>query len=175
MIFLPDESKRTIIPRQIEQIRTENSPNSLTEYCLRGLYQNQFYYDAICANLSADGLPKKILQYVLDGPVAMCGLGECDKPLFTECHFSLMKKYDDLSCIDHLATFHCHPITHCLYFHMYFVFIELSSFDFSYRNQSPSHIIFSNMFCSKICLNKWHENSKRKYHPIQWVTHLNAY
>lgn len=96
MIFLPDESKRTIIPRQIEQIRMENSPHRLTEYCLRGLYQNQFYYNMICANLPADVLPQRILRYVLDGPVTTCGLSECDRPLFTECHFSLMKKYDDL-------------------------------------------------------------------------------
>lgn len=110
MIFLPDESKRTIIPRQIEQIRLENSPHRLTEYCLRGLYRNQFYYNMICANLPADVLPKRMLQYVLHGPVTLCGLSECDKPLFTECHFSLMKKYDDLY-FDHLALFNAiHPL-----------------------------------------------------------------
>lgn len=92
MIFLPDESKRTIIPRQIDQIRLVNSPSSLTEYCLRGLYANRSYYEIICANLPADGLPKKILQSVQYGPVCRCGNSECDKPIFTECHFSLMKK-----------------------------------------------------------------------------------
>lgn len=128
MIFLPDDIKRTVIPNQIERIRVVNNPNSLTEYCLRGLYHNQLFYNVICASLPADGLPKKMLKCVLSGPVTMCGNSECAKPLFTECHFSLMKK-----------------------------------------NQSPSHIIFSNMFCSKICLDKWHDDMKTKYHPIKWV------
>lgn len=120
MIFLPDESKRTIIPRQIEQIRFENSPNSLTEYCLRSLYENQFYYSMICANLPADGLPKRTLQFVRDGPVTMCGLSECDKPLFTECHFSLMKKYDDLYFLHFLASLIAiHHARTCISFILY--------------------------------------------------------
>lgn len=93
MIFLPDDIKRTVIPNQIERIRMANNPNSLIECCLRGLYHNQLFYNLICANLPADGLPKKILKCVLSGPVTMCGNSECKIPLFTECHFSLMKKY----------------------------------------------------------------------------------
>lgn len=92
MIFLPDESKRTIIPRQIERVRLDNSPSSLTEYCLRGLYANLSYYEMICANLPEDQLPRRIFQSVQYGPICRCGNTECDKPLFTECNFSLMKK-----------------------------------------------------------------------------------
>lgn len=92
MIFLPDESKRTIIPRQINHIRFINSPSNLIEYCLRGLYKNRNYYEMQCANLSANELPMKILEWVKSGPVCHCGNSECDKIIFTECHFSLMKK-----------------------------------------------------------------------------------
>lgn len=92
MIFLPDESKRTIVPRQIDHIRFMNSPSNLSEYCLRGLYAKRAYYDMICEHLTADELPKKILECVQYGPVCRCGNSECDKPIFTECHFSLMKK-----------------------------------------------------------------------------------
>lgn len=92
MIFLPDESKRTIVPRQIERIHTENTPNSLSEYCLRGLYGNRAYYDLVCAKLPEDGLPMSIFKCVQYGPMCKCGISDCDKPLFTECHFSLMKK-----------------------------------------------------------------------------------
>lgn len=92
MIFLPDESKKTIIPSQIEKIRSENGPSSLIEYCLRGLYANRPFYDTICANLAEDALPLKIYQTVQHGPICRCGNSECDKFIFTECHFSLMKK-----------------------------------------------------------------------------------
>lgn len=92
MIFLPDESKRTIVPRQIERIQFNNCPNSLAEYCLRGLYANRAYYEMVCSNLLADELPQRIFQSVQYGPMCRCGNSECDKPLFTECHFSLMKK-----------------------------------------------------------------------------------
>lgn len=92
MIFLPDESKRTILPRQVERIRSENSPNSLSEYCLRGLYANQPYYEMVCANLAESELPRRIFYCVQYGPICRCGNSECDNMLFTECHFSLMKK-----------------------------------------------------------------------------------
>lgn len=92
MIFLPDESKRTIVPRQVEKICSGNSPCSLSEYCLRSLYENRSFYEMICVKLPDDGLPKNIYQNVMYGPICRCGYSECDKPLFTECHFSLMKK-----------------------------------------------------------------------------------
>lgn len=92
MIFLPDESKRTIVPRQIEKIRMDNGPSSLAEYCLRSLYGNRKFYEMICNNLQADELPQKIFQSVQYGPICWCGNNDCDKTIFTECHFTLMKK-----------------------------------------------------------------------------------
>lgn len=92
MIFLPDESKRTIIPRGIRTIRCDNTPSSLYEYSLRGLYHNRQFYDAICSRMTTDCLPLKIFQSVQHGPICNCGNIDCDVPLFTECHFSLMKK-----------------------------------------------------------------------------------
>ncbi|XP_031636758.1 leucine-rich repeat and death domain-containing protein 1 [Contarinia nasturtii] len=128
MIFLPDESKRTIVPRQVEKICSGNNPNSLSEYCLRSLYESRSLYEIVCVKLPSDGLPKNVFQNVMCGPICRCGYSECNKPLFTECHFSLMKK-----------------------------------------NHSPSHIIFSNMFCSETCRTKWHDDHKAKYHPIGWI------
>lgn len=92
MIFLPDESKRTILPRGIEIIRFDNRPSTLYEYSLRGLHQNRQYYDIICANLTIDCLPQRVLRNVQHGPICLCGNDECSIPIFSECHFSLMKK-----------------------------------------------------------------------------------
>lgn len=92
MIFLPDECKRTILPRGIKTIRFENTPSTLYEYSLRGLYRNRQYYNAICGHLTSDCLPLSIFKSVRNGPICMCGNEACNVPLFTECHFSLMKK-----------------------------------------------------------------------------------
>lgn len=92
MIFLPDESKRTILPRGIEIIRLENTPSSLYECSLRGLYQDRKYYEAICMNLSIDSLPQRIYRSIQHGPICNCGNNQCNIPIFSDCHFVLMKK-----------------------------------------------------------------------------------
>lgn len=93
MIFSPDESGRTVVPCQVEKIRLHNSPASLTELSLRSLYENQSYYEMICAKLSVNELPRNIYNNVVYGPICRCGDKKCDKPLFTECHLTLIKKY----------------------------------------------------------------------------------
>lgn len=95
MIFLPDESKRTIIPRGIKKLSTPSdprNPSTLYEFCLRNLYNTRHVYNIICRSLSKDSLPVEILNYVQQGPVTVCGSLTCTTPLFTECHFSLFKK-----------------------------------------------------------------------------------
>lgn len=90
MIFLPDSSRKAIIPRGIELIQTENNPSSLCEFALRTIYQNEYLNDNVCKN--ASNVPHKLLHRINAGPVCKCGNSECNIPLFTECHFSLMKK-----------------------------------------------------------------------------------
>lgn len=95
MIFLPDESKRTIIPRGIKKLSTPSdprNPSSLYEYSLRSLYNNRHIYNFICRNLNNDLLPAEIFNHVQQGPVAVCGSDTCTTSLFTECHFTLLKK-----------------------------------------------------------------------------------
>lgn len=90
MIFLPDNNRKAAIPREIELIQTENSPSSLCEFALRTIYQNEYLNDNVCKNES--NVPHNLLHRIKCGPVCRCGNVACDTPLFTECHFSLMKK-----------------------------------------------------------------------------------
>lgn len=95
MIFLPDESKRTIIPRGIKKLSTSfdsRHPASLYEISLRHLYNDRHIYNTVCRNLREDSLPVNIFNHVQQGPVTICGASSCSTPLFTECHFSLLKK-----------------------------------------------------------------------------------
>lgn len=95
MIFLPDESKQTILPRGINTVHLHTQPRSpsrLLELGLRSLYGAQNFYEHICSNLPAGVLPNDIYQSLINGPVCRCGHTPCQTPLFTECHFVLLKK-----------------------------------------------------------------------------------
>lgn len=151
MIFLPDEHKRTIVPRSVNHITFINEPRrppSLYELGLRALYADQKYYDTICQQMDDNCfVPKVIQENIINGPICLCGIDSCRSTLFTECHFLLLKKYRHI-----FITLHS--------FHLFIFFI---------RNGSPSHIIFSNMFCSKDCMSKWSNENRNKYHSIDWT------
>lgn len=95
MIFLPDESKKTILPHGISTVHLDaqpREPNRLYEFGLRGLVKNPDYYNLACLVLQEGILPSNIHRLVMNGPVCLCGYTACSKPMFTECHFSLLKK-----------------------------------------------------------------------------------
>lgn len=152
MIFLPDESKRTILPRgiQIVHVNTQpRCPSRLIELGLRNLYNAPSFYDRVCINLPNGVLPHDIHEALINGPVCQCGLSSCQTPLFTECFFVLLKKY-------------VYQRDSC------YAFIWICFFSCC-RNRSLSHIIFSIMFCSKDCSIKWQEDNKQSYHSIDWT------
>lgn len=95
MIFLPDECKRTILPYGIKTVHICTQPRSparLIELGLRSLYKGHDFYEHVCAVLSEGVLPHDIHQAVIRGPPNLCGNEICRMPLFTECHFVLLKK-----------------------------------------------------------------------------------
>lgn len=95
MIFLPDESKRTVLPHGIQRVHLNSQPRipcSLIELGLRNLYTAPEYYKQICSILPDGVLPHDIYQSLINGPPSLCGNQMCRAPLFTECHFLLLKK-----------------------------------------------------------------------------------
>lgn len=94
MIFLPDESKHTILPRGMARVHfnTNREPLRLGELGLRSIYMNAEYYKMVCDRLMAGIVPEDIYARIMDGPATFCGNGCCAKPIFTECYFLLLKK-----------------------------------------------------------------------------------
>lgn len=94
MIFLPDESKHTILPRgmAIVHFNTHREPLRLGELGLRSMYNNPEYYKMILDNLECGIVPEEIYARIMDGPATFCGNDCCAKPIFTECYFLLLKK-----------------------------------------------------------------------------------
>lgn len=88
MIFSPDIIKRIILPHDIEIILSDLGPCSLFEYTLRTLYRNR----GLCEDLAIDCLPQKFIKCLQRGPISMCDYDQCGLPIFTECHFSLLRK-----------------------------------------------------------------------------------
>lgn len=95
MIFLPDECKRTVLPRGIKIVHLTSkprTPNRLLELGLRRLYDSRSFYDHVCAILPEGILPHEIHQAVINGPPCLCGYSGCETPIFMECNFTLLKK-----------------------------------------------------------------------------------
>lgn len=94
MVFLPDESKHTILPKGMQTIHLQNkrTPMRLLELGLRNLYQNPVYYKKVCDYIEPDMLPTEIYDRIVNGPTAGCGNEFCALPLFTESYFFLLKK-----------------------------------------------------------------------------------
>lgn len=94
MVFLPDESKHTILPLGMKIIHMQNvrTPMRLLEMGLRNLYQHPAYYKKVCDYLKEDMIPKEIFDRIINGPIAACGNEFCAVPLFTESYFFLLKK-----------------------------------------------------------------------------------
>lgn len=94
MVFLPDESKHTMLPRGMAMVHfdTHRVPPKLSELGLRGLYSNQDYYKMVSEYLEEGIVPKDIHSRIVDGPAAVCGNDYCAAPMFTECYFLLLKK-----------------------------------------------------------------------------------
>lgn len=94
MVFLPDESKHTMLPRGMAMVHfdTHRVPPKLSELGLRGLYSSQDYYKMVNEYLEEGIVPQDIHSRIVDGPAAVCGNDYCSAPLFTECYFLLLKK-----------------------------------------------------------------------------------
>lgn len=94
MVFLPDESKKTILPKgmQLIHIESKRTPMRLLELGLRHLYKHSDYYKIVCDSIKEEMLPRKIYLRIVYGPVTVCGNELCSIPLFTECYFLLLKK-----------------------------------------------------------------------------------
>lgn len=97
MIFLPDEHKRTIIPRVIRKISFLSDPRmpvTLYELCLRTFYDYQLDNNsfAITNNVMGNHCPREIEQNLENGPISLCGYEKCKKFIFIECYFLLLKK-----------------------------------------------------------------------------------
>lgn len=94
MIFLPDESKHTILPNGMRKVHITNvrKPPSLVEFSLKALYGAQLFYKTVCDNLEDGMFPRDIQEHIKDGPTTKCGSDFCYSPLFTESYFILVKK-----------------------------------------------------------------------------------
>lgn len=90
MIFLPDEHKRTIIPRTIRRISFLTHPRiplSLFELSLRATHGSEPADDAV-----EECFPREVDVYLERGPICLCGYEKCKQIIFTECYFLLLKK-----------------------------------------------------------------------------------
>lgn len=94
MVFLPDESKHTVLPRGMSLVHMNHNrhPAKLSELILRNLYKHTDYYQLVCDHLSEGILPTDIFNRITEGPATQCGNDCCATPLFTECYFLLLKK-----------------------------------------------------------------------------------
>lgn len=94
MVFLPDVSKHTVLPRGMAVVHTNTSrnPARLSELILRNLYKHTEYYQQVCNSLSEGILPNDIFNRIMEGPATQCGNDCCAAPLFTESYFLLLKK-----------------------------------------------------------------------------------
>lgn len=94
MIFLPDESKHTNLPKGMTTIHLQcvRTPPSLVELGLKALYAAPLFYKVVCDNLEDGMFPKDIQDMIIDGPATECGNEFCSTPLFTESYFLLLKK-----------------------------------------------------------------------------------
>lgn len=94
MIFLPDESKHTILPRGLTKVHLHDMrvPATLIELGLRGLYRSTGFYKTCCDWLEEGILPAEIHERIVEGPNTLCGHPECGKPIFTESFFVLLRK-----------------------------------------------------------------------------------
>lgn len=94
MIFLPDESKHTTLPKGMRKVHLTavRKPPSLVELGLRNLYAAPEFYKTVCDKLEDGMFPRDIQERIMDGPATMCGNDLCSSPLFTESYFLLLKK-----------------------------------------------------------------------------------